>query len=66
MTIDITEQFQHKKAFVDSIEIQIKRALIQLTDQRANIAGDVKYLPVVEIESRRGNVYRLEDLTFIT
>lgn len=64
MTIDITEQFLHKKAYINSIEIQIKTVTLRLeAEEQTN--GEAKNItPAVDILSRRGNTYKVEELTF--
>lgn len=65
MTIDITNNFPHKKARVNGTEILIKSVNIV---HGLHTLGDhtITYLSVwTEVESRRGNVYDAKDLIFI-
>jgi hypothetical protein len=63
MIIDITEQFRHKKAYVNSIEIQIKAVTLRFETEEIKDA-EAKYIAVTEVLSRRGNTYNLEELMF--
>lgn len=64
MLIDITATFPHKKAFVNSIEVQIKSVSAFLEAEYLT-NGEIRYTDKIEITSRRGNVYNIYELTFI-